>query len=200
MLKYGNLTSLGDEELCRLAREGNRDAENVLAERYFYIVRAAARSYYLAGGDQEDLIQEGMLGLVSAIREFDPARGGFSAFAQRCVRNRMISVERAAARIKQLPLRDYLPLGDVAEDGGLPAGHASDPAEMLLERESYLERLREFRAALSRFEAKVLDLYLEGLATAEIAERLSKPGKSIDNAIGRIRRKLLRLTEQGSNG
>lgn len=191
MLKYGNLNDLTDEALCTAARSGDRDAENVLAERYFYIVRAAARSYYLAGGDSEDLIQEGMLGLLSAIREYDEGRGSFAAFAQRCVKNRIISAARADAREKHQPLRGYLSLDTLDETGeGFTAERERDPAELLTEHESYLELLGEFRSVLSSLEAKVLDMYLEGLATAEIADTLSRPQKSVENAIARIRRKL----------
>lgn len=197
MLKNGNWNNLTDEELCLESRNGDREAENVLAERYLYIVRAAARSYYLAGGDQEDLIQEGMLGLLNAIREYDESRGSFAAFAQRCVKNRLISGTRAASREKHRPLNNYLGLDDLeTSGGGIPSERERDPVELLLEHESYLEVLEGFRSALSSFESKVLDLYLEGLTTAEMAETLRKPGKSVENAIARIRRKLSFKTGQ----
>lgn len=195
ILNYENLSALSDEALCLEALSGSREAENILAERYLYIVRAAARPYFLAGGDAEDLIQEGMLGLLSAIREYKPERGSFAAFASRCVRNRMISGARAAGREKHSPLNRSLALDDPSTGvGDLHAPRERDPAELLLEQESYLETLQSFRAMLSPLENRVLGMYLEGLANAEIARELGRDTKSVENAIGRIRKKLSRRT------
>lgn len=191
-LTYDDLLDLTDEELCGLAGSGSREAENILAERYLYIVRASARPYFLAGGDSEDLIQEGMLGLLSAIREYNADRGAFAAFASRCVRNRIISSARAAGREKHAPLNNYLALDNPELSDSVAGGGSADPERMLLERESYLETLGEFRRLLSPLEDEILSLYLEGLTTAEMAQRLDRKPKSVENAIARMRRKLAR--------
>lgn len=200
MFSYQELCNFSDERLCELAVGGDREAENVLATRYLFMVRAAARPYFLAGGDSEDLIQEGMLGLLSAIREYDSSRGRFSAFASSCVKNRIISGTRAAGREKHQPLNGYLELNEEVIDSDRLISYGDpDPAELLSERESYDERLGMYRAKLSAFESSVLGLYLEGFTTAEIGSKLGKNRKSVENAVARIRRKLAD-SERGNNG
>ena len=159
-------------------------------------VRACARPFFLAGGDSEDLIQEGMFGLLSAIRQYDPANGAaFRTFAEHCIRNRLLSAVRSASRLKHFPLNDGLSLEQLSEDTSLPFAAIPEffqpsPEELVLARESKEELYSAFRDRLSGLEKKVLDLYLDGLSYQDIANRLGKDGKAVDNAVQRIRRKM----------
>jgi len=181
-LKDGN--SITDEELCRMAAGGITFAEELLAERYSKLVRICARRLFLAGGDFEDLIQEGMLGLVKAIREYDPSKEtSFKTYAEVCVRNRLFSTVRSAAALKNTPLNDYVPLD-------LSHTELPSPENTVIEDEGKNELEQLIKDTLSGLESRVLALYLEGRSYSEIAETVSKPVKSVDNAVQRIRRKL----------
>ena len=187
-----------DDKLQALARSGDRDAEEALAERYLRLVRICARPLFLAGGDSEDLIQEGTFGLLSAIRKYDSESGvTFKTFAEHCIRMRLLSAIKSASRLKHFPLNDGISLEQLSEDPGaellaLPEGFRYNPEELVLARESKEELYAAFTRCLSKFEIKVLDLYLEGLSYREIADRLCRNAKSIDNAVQRIRHKLAR--------
>ena len=191
-----DLAVLSDQELQRLASLGDRQAEETLVERYMQNVRACARPFFLAGGDSEDLIQEGMFGLLSAIRQYDPANGAaFRTFAEHCIRNRLLSAVRSASRLKHFPLNDGLSLEQLSEDTSLPFAAIPEffqpsPEELVLARESKEELYSAFRDRLSGLEKKVLDLYLDGLSYQDIANRLGKDGKAVDNAVQRSRRKM----------
>ncbi len=196
-------TALDDKRLQILAVEGDRDAEEVLAERYLRLVRICARPLFLAGGDSEDLIQEGTFGLLSAIKNFDPKDGSsFRTFAEHCIRMRLLSAIKSASRNKHFPLNDGISLEQLSEESSADLSALSEdfrcnPEELVLARESKEELYAAFSRCLSRFEIKVLDLYLEGLSYREIAERLCKSAKSVDNAVQRIRQKLARDTTFG---
>ena len=196
-------TALDDKRLQKLAVEGDRDAEEVLAERYLRLVRICARPLFLAGGDSEDLIQEGTFGLLSAIKNFDPEDGSsFRTFAEHCIRMRLLSAIKSASRNKHFPLNDGISLEQLSEESSADLSAISEdfrcnPEELVLARESKEELYAAFSRCLSRFEIKVLDLYLEGLSYKEIAERLCKSAKSVDNAVQRIRQKLARDTTFG---
>ena len=187
-----------DDELLELVRRGDREAEETLAERYMRLVRCCSRPLFLAGGDSEDLIQEGMLGLLSAIREFDPADGSsFRTFAEHCIRMRLYSAIKSATRLKHLPLNNGVSLEQLSEDSpmqlsAIPDSSRRDPEELVLARERTEELYSELAQCLSNLENRVLILYREGLSYREIAARLGKEEKSIDNAVQRIRRKLAR--------
>ena len=189
---------LDDDRLQQLALSGDREAEEALAERYLRLVRACARPLFLAGGDSEDLIQEGTFGLLSAIRRYSPEDGtSFKTFAEHCVRMRLLSAIKSASRLKHIPLNDGISLEELSEDPGadiaaLPESFRQNPEKLILAKESREELSAAFSRCLSRFEVKVLNLYLEGLSYREIADRLCKDAKSIDNAVQRIRRKLAR--------
>ena len=190
--------SFDDQMLQRLAASGDRTAEETLAERYLRMVKACARPLFLAGGDSEDLIQEGTFGLLSAIKNYDPDCGSsFKTFADHCIRMRLLSAVKSASRLKHFPLNDGISLEQLSEDPGadlsaLPEVLRQNPEELVLAKESRDELYASFSRSLSKFEIKVLDLYLEGLSYREIAERLCKSAKSIDNAVQRIRHKLAR--------
>lgn len=199
----GNNESLSDEALCRLAREGDRSAEELLITRYNRLVRSCARPFFLIGGDSEDLTQEGMIGLINAIREYDAEKeASFRTFAEICIRNRLYSVLRAAARDKHLPLNQSVPLDTPFFDSNSYTSGTNNlaqrnPEDFLIDREHTKSLLSGVRKQLSEFEAKILGYYLDGLSCREIADTVGKSPKSVDNAVQRIRRKLARQLLSG---
>ena len=197
--KMQNLT---DEELCAVCAQSTLAAEE-LALRCRTLVRACARPYFLAGAEFDDLLQEGMLGLLHAAAAYDPARGvPFRAFASLCIRRRLIDVVRHAGSAGSRLLSDALPLCAVSQgplpDGTGPYPAEKDPEELLIGREEFREFRRKLADALSPLENRILALYLEGLSYAEIARRLNRSVKSVDNAVQRIRRKIARLHNPAS--
>ena len=196
--KVSQKTQLTDETLCALAASGNRIAEEALVVRYNRLVRICARPYFLAGGDSEDLIQEGMMGLLAAIREYDPSKAvHFRTYAEVCIKNRLLSAIKAATRDKHTPLNTYISFETPLFNGNdnhyaYSTGHErlENPEDVIISREAYQERLDVLKGQLSGFEAKILGLYLNGLSYSEIASEVTKSPKSVDNAVQRIRRKL----------
>ena len=186
---------IDEQLLLRAAREGDQNALEALVERYSVLVKICARPYFLAGADGEDLIQEGMIGLLSAVSGYDAGRGvPFEQYARICVNRRIYSAVRAAASQKHEPLNHFLSLEKpLFEDRAKSCSQApisvSDPETLVIGMEEQRERLSRLRALLSVFETQVLTLYLDGCSYQEIADRLHKPFKSVDNAIQRIRRK-----------
>lgn len=195
--------SLSDNDLQSLTANGDKQAEEALAARYMYLVRACARPLFLAGGDSEDLIQEGTFGLLSAIRQFSPElETSFKTFAEHCIRMRLYSAIKSASRLKHFPLNDGVSFEQLSEDPRAPLSAVPEifrrsPEDLVLARESKEELYTAFSKCLSTFENKVLDLYLDGLSYREIGERLNKEPKAVDNAVQRIRRKLARNTNLG---
>jgi RNA polymerase sporulation-specific sigma factor len=202
-----DLDKKSDEELIILHKSGASPAEEELISRYTPYVRFLARPYFLAGGDAEDLIQEGMIGLLKAIREFDSRRDAtFKTFAAACIRNKLYTALKNAARNKHSPLNNYIsleaPFFDRARSDTAIShlGIAGDPVDLVIGIENFKELSQALRGLLSGFEAKILALYLEGLSYQEISDATSKPQKSVDNAVQRIRRKLARYClEHGNN-
>ncbi|MDE6107983.1 MAG: sigma-70 family RNA polymerase sigma factor [Oscillospiraceae bacterium] len=197
------LFQCSDEELCHLVGRGDPTAEECLAARYSRLVRVCARPYFLVGGDSEDLLQEGMIGLLSAIRSFD-AEGDtqFSAYAETCIRNRIYSAIRSASRGKWSPLNSSLSLDPAImeeEMGYAEQLQVESPEEALIGKEESSRRKEALAKELSRFEAIVLDRFLEGLSYAQIADLTGKPLKSVDNAVQRIRRKATAYLSSGDN-
>jgi len=187
-------------ELAQRAAKGDTEAEETLVSEYVRLVRACARPYFLAGGDSEDLIQEGMLGLLSAVRTFDSDKGvKFSTYAQYCVRRRIYSAIRSASAYKHTPLNSYISLESQQLDESSISGDyfLRDPEDSVIARESVGEVEKLLYGALSRFESGVLELYLEGMSYKDMAVRLGKSSKSVDNAVQRIRRKLAQILGQG---
>ena len=196
-LRYDQLENLSDEELCFLSRAGQRQAEDVLATRYHWLVRSCARPYFLIGGDSEDLIQEGMFGLIKAMREFDPQRSPlFRPFAGRCIHQQVCSALRRDASQKNAPLNQSVPLNPSLLNANSVFVQV-DPERLLIDREKAASLLENTRKQLSAFEEKILGLFLDGLAYGEIAETVGKPIKSVDNAVQRIRRKVARQLSSG---
>ena len=195
--KYTELEMLTDEQLCSLSAAGTRMAEEVLIARYYRLVRSCARPYFLAGGDNEDLLQEGMFGMLKAIREYDPLRdASFQTFAATCIRNRLYSVLKAASSGKHIPLNQSVPLNPSLFDAN-PSFAQVDPEVLLIDREKAASLLQSTRKQLSDFEVKILGYYLDGLTCREIAETVGKSPKSVDNAVQRIRRKVARYLSSG---
>lgn len=185
--------TISDEQLQALAAQRKSGAEEALVERYGRFVRICSRPYFLIGGDTEDLIQEGMIGLLSAIREYDPGKGAsFKTFAKTCIHNRIQTAVRTASEKKHKPLNDCVPLdvvlSDESQSQGTRFSHPS-PEEQVLARETEQE-FSTYPRYLSKFETKVADRFLNGLSYKEIAAELDCSAKSVDNAIQRIRRKL----------
>ena len=184
---------ISDERLCALAAAGERSAEETLVLRHTRLVRMCARPFFLAGGDSEDLIQEGMLGLLAAIREFRPDRGArFATYAQVCVRRRIISAVRSASGGKHAPLNDYVSLELLSSEAG-----ALDPEDLIIRREALYALEGDISESLTRLEKQVLARYLEGESYAEIAQAVGRSPKSVDNAVQRIRRKTAKVLSRG---
>ena len=186
-----------DEALCRRAADGSREAEEALVRRYSGLVRSCARPLFLAGGDSEDLIQEGMFGLIRAIREYDGAKAAsFRTFAEVCIRRRLYTVLKSASSGKHQPLNQAIPLNPSFFDVSLAFAQV-DPEVLLIDREKTAGLLEYTCKQLSAFEAEILGYYLDGLTCREIAETVGKPPKSVENAVQRIRRKIGRQLQSG---
>ena len=187
---------LPDEALCSLAVSGDRAAEEVLVTRSNRLVRTCARPFFLAGGDSEDLTQEGMVGLIKAVREFDAEKdASFRTFAEVCIRNRLYTVLRASSREKHQALNQSVSLDTPDFDSNSYTSGTSNlaqrnPEDHMIDRERTAALLSGVRKQLSEFEAKILGYYLDGLSCREIAETVGRPPKSVDNAVQRIRRKV----------
>lgn len=196
--KYGLLS---DEELLKLIREGDDLAEDVLYTRYKPMVRGKARPYFLVGADREDIIQEGMIGLYRAVCDYGFERQvSFHSFAEMCITRQIITAVKRATRKKHGPLNNYVSLSHpVYEEGGesertlseiLCSGENGDPEESLIGRENMEALFQNMEKTLSSFEKEVLSFYLQGESYQQIALKLDRSAKSIDNAIQRVKKKL----------
>lgn len=199
-----NYAELTDNQLYSYADGGDTAAENELAMRYSRLVRICARPYFLAGGDSEDLTQEGMLGLLSAIREYSPDSGAsFKTYAELCIRRRLKSAVRSSLRMKHSPLNEYVSLDEIlSEEAKSSAAINCEqfrriPEEQVLARESKNDFLSYYSRYLSKLEVEILTHYLDGLSYSEIAEISGRTPKAVDNAVQRIRNKLARYLNLG---
>lgn len=196
-------SALNDTELQKLSAEGDAKAEAALIERYLPLVDSCARPMKLLGAEGKDLSQEGVFGLISAARSFDPSNGAqFHTYAEHCIRMRLLSAIKSASRLKHFPLNDSMSLEQLSEESDprlsavLEVFHRN-PEEMVLARESQEELYKALSDCLSKYEQKVMSLYLDGRSYQEIGEQLGKDVKSVDNAVQRIRRKLARNLNLG---
>lgn len=187
-----------DAELVHRYREGDQDALGELLRRYRGYARAKARSYFVVGGDREDVVQEGMIGLYKAVRDYAPETGAsFRAFAELCITRQVLTAVKTATRQKHAPLNSYVSFDRPHDDDPdrtvgetLAVEDGADPLDLLVESDS-LSRLQEaFDEVLSGLEVDVLQHYVDGCSYQEIAELLGRRVKSIDNALQRIKRKL----------
>lgn len=191
-----------DSSLWQKASVGDLAAEEELVIRYSRLVRACARPYFLAGGDREDLIQEGMLGLLSAVRHFDPEKSvRFNTFAEYCIRRRIFDAIKASMRDKSIPLNTYVSLESPRFDEiySPSASNLRDPEELIIANERVEEIKKYLEGSLSGFEKTILDMYLDGMSYSEMAEVVGKPTKSVDNAVQRIRKKLSKQLKISGN-
>lgn len=195
-------TQYSDEELIVRLREGEEQIIDFIIKKYKNLVRSKAKTMYLLGADSEDLIQEGMIGLFKAIRDYDSGRdASFFTFADLCISRQIYTAIQASRRQKHAPLNTYISLYSSVERGevsgeeaelinAIASGTERNPEEVLIDKENVenLEKIME--KELSSFEKQVLDLYLVGMKYTDIARILGKDGKSTDNALQRIKMKL----------
>jgi RNA polymerase sporulation-specific sigma factor len=201
--------AMEDEEIIIAAKSGNDKAFEYLINKYKSFVRAKARAYFLVGADREDIIQEGMIGLYKAIRDFkEDKRSSFKSFAELCITRQIITAVKTATRQKHIPLNSYVSLNkpiyneesdrtlmDVISNNKV----SINPEEMIISREELAGIEGKLNEILSRLEWKVLSLYLEGKSYNEIAVELNRHVKSVDNALQRVKRKLERYIEEEKN-
>jgi len=192
---------LADLQLVMRARNGDSKALDELIRRYQGFVRLKASSYFLAGGDSEDLIQEGLIGLYKAVRDFSPELSSFRSFAELCVTRQIITAIKTATRFKHAPLNTYVsfshtPAGQESEadctlGDALPGPSVDDPSVCVISTEELQSLVFALGTGLSKREADALKLYLEGESYETMAERLGCDTKTIDNALQRVKRKVL---------
>lgn len=196
---------LSDEEVVELCHSGDTLAEEYLLNRYKNFVRSKARSYFLIGADHEDIVQEGMIGLYKAIRDYKPDKlSQFHAFAELCITRQIITAIKTATRQKHIPLNSYVslnrPLFDDESDRTLMdviiERHADNPEELIISQENLKNIHHQISSVLSPLEQEVLSEYLDGKSYQEIAERLGRHAKSIDNALQRVKRKLMHYLQE----
>ncbi len=194
------MSVLSDEELVLQCRDGNTEAEEMLLKRYTVVVKREVRYLFLVGAETEDLMQEAMIGLVKAIREYDAGNGvTFHTYATSCIRNQIRSAIRSANRMKHQPLNEYMSIYPDADGGEEEAimisDDSADPEKRVLEQEGLRELEDKISKLLSPMEQTVAGLYLRGMSHSEIAGALGKPERSVNNALTRARNKLKKSME-----
>lgn len=200
--KYQNET---DEMLIERLRDGERDITDYIMNKYKNLVRSKAKSMYILGADNEDLIQEGMIGLFKAIRDYDAGRdASFFTFADLCISRQMYTAVQASNRKKHMPLNSYISLYATSheEENGreseefinfLGLDTQKDPEQLLIDKENVLSLEKKIEEELSAFEMQVLDLYLTGMTYTQIARVLGRDEKSTDNALQRMKAKIRKV-------
>ena len=180
-----------DEELIARLRAGEREITDYLIDKYKSLVRTRARALYLVGGDHEDLIQEGMLGPFKAVRDYKPGKeASFATFAGLCIDRQMYSAVASSQRQKHQPLNSFVSLSEPVSEQELRLVDEETPEEIMISRENVIGMHERIKERLSKFEYQVLELYLKGYDYTQIAEKLGKQPKAIDNALQRIRSKV----------
>lgn len=201
---YLTYAEISDEEVVRFAQQGEQFAVEFLIDKYKNFVKAKARSYFLIGADREDIIQEGMIGLFKAIRDYKGDKlTTFRAFAELCITRQIITAIKTATRQKHIPLNSYVSLNKPVYDEEsdrtlidiLSTNKIANPEEIFISREEFLYIEKKMGEILSSLEWRVLTAYLEGKSYQEIAEELKRHVKSIDNALQRVKRKLEKYLE-----
>ena len=190
--------AFSDEELIEKLRQGENDITDYILEKYKPLVRKKTNAMYLIGGETEDLIQEGMIGLFKAIRDYRPDKdASFYHFAELCINRQLYSALEASNRKKHQPLNSYISLSDQDNQGAVAAELLVDqergPEQMGIEQELWEEYKKRLEQNLSKMENKVLQYYLDGNHYIQIAEIMGKSPKSIDNALQRIRQKIRQI-------
>ena len=193
----GKFDNISDEELIARLRDGETIIEDYLMEKYKGLVRQKARAMFLIGGDTDDLIQEGMIGLFKAVRDFQPGREAtFATFARMCIDRQIYSAIQNSNRQKHLPLNSYVSLNQEDESSPIWELSVENPEEIIIDQETTRDLQQKISDYLSHMENKVLDLYLKGEGYVEIGRILGKSPKSIDNALQRIRAKIREVISQ----
>lgn len=192
-----NYERFTDEELIERLRSGEQELEDYLMEKYKGMVLKKAHAMFIVGGEREDLIQEGMIGLFRALRDYQPGKSAtFATFANLCVERQLYKAIEMSGRLKNKPLNSYISLSE--EESPILdslAFEQQDPEAIVIDRENVNVIQEKIRQHLSPFETQVLDSYLEGMAYTQIAEDMGKSPKSIDNALQRIRGKIREFLE-----
>jgi len=193
------LKELSDEEIVALSKSGNEIATDYLINKYKNFVKSRARTYFLIGADKEDIIQEGMIGLYKAMRDYNSDKlASFKGFAEICITRQIITAIKTATRQKHIPLNSYVSLNRPAYDDEsermmidlIAEKENFDPEEIMITKEHFSTMLKKMSTVLSKFEWKVMNLFLDGKSYSEIAKKLDKSEKSIDNALQRIKKKV----------
>jgi len=204
---YTNYDDLTDEAIAELARGFDGDALEFLLNKYKNFVRAKARSYFLIGADREDIVQEGMIGLYKAIRDFRATKlTSFHAFAELCITRQIITAIKTATRQKHRPLNSYVSLNKPAYDEEsdrmlidvISCNKISNPEDIIISREDFSSIESKMGKILSPLELAVLRKYIEGKSYFEVASELDRSVKSVDNALQRVKNKLEKLISTGS--
>ena len=204
-VRLSDYAVMTDEDVVARCRQGDTMAEEYLLNKYKNFVRSKARSYFLIGADHEDIVQEGMIGLYKAIRDFRPDKlSSFRAFAELCITRQIITAIKTATRQKHIPLNSYVslnkPLYDEESDRTLLdviiEGRATNPEELIIGQEDLNSIHHKIDEVLSGLEQEVLRAYLDGKSYQEIADNLGRHVKSIDNALQRVKRKLEKYLEE----
>lgn len=187
------MIKLNDETLVEKSRQGDENALDILLQRYKPLVKSKVKTYYQAGGDPEDLIQEGMIGLYKAVLGYDSTkRVTFAAFAALCILRQVQTAIKTASRLKHIPLNTSLSLDNETGEQ-LPAHRDNDPEALFLGREA-LKHIDDYiKTNLSELEYSVFVLHMDGKSHMEIADALGKSAKSVDNTLQRIRRKIEKI-------
>ena len=210
-MEISQLHILTDEQLVRMAQEGSETAEELLIEKYKNLVKSRSRQYFIVGADREDVVQEGMIGLFKAIRSYDPVQETlFKTFAEQCITNQILSAIKRANRMKHQPLNESISISAGASAAGCAAGgcemegtledalrdiHGNEPEKVMLVKEAVAFLRACDGQLLSPFEGQVLAEKLKGNSYLEIARLLGRSPKSIDNALQRIKKKVLAYLE-----
>ena len=191
--------TMTDEDIAELASMGNNDAIDYLLDKYRNLVLAITRSYFLIGSDRDDITQEGMIGLFKAIRDYkSDNETSFSTFAHMCIKRQILSAIKTATRKKHLPLNTYISLNNTTYDDEQETTLLNviidkeklSPEDIIIDKETYENILTSITNILSDYENAVLEKYLNGMSYTDIAEKLNKSEKSIDNALQRIKKKI----------
>lgn len=191
-----------DEELINIIRDGNSFAQEYLIDKYKNLVKIKSRSYFILGADREDIIQEGMIGLYKAIRDFKPEKqANFYSFAELCIVRQVITAIKSANRQKHIPLNSYLSLNKTVYDENdectylemLTDNVNSNPETLFIGNENKQDIENKMSAVLSKLEQEVLNLYLNGKSYHEIAKIIERDEKSIDNALQRVKKKVEKI-------
>ena len=202
MLNLGDFQNLNDDEIIKLIKNNNKDALDYLINKYKNIVKIISRTYFMIGADKEDVIQEGMIGLYKAIRDYSKEyNASFNTFSKICIERQLITAIKSANRKKHQPLNTYLSLNNLIYEENdevtflekVEESNIFNPEEILINKENFESMEKAIKDILSEFERKVLYFYLKGESYSFIAKNLEKDEKAIDNAIQRIRKKFLKI-------